>query len=56
MAAIISSVAFPKVALRSPPMAGPLVIAISSVALPSNPARGIMAIAAIKKIATPPPI
>ena len=43
MNAMMSSVAFPKVALRSPPIFCPQKQAISSVLLPITPARGIMA-------------
>ncbi len=50
---IISSAAFPKVALRSPPMRGPDLSAKTSVASPSSFARGIMARAEVAKMAIP---
>ncbi len=42
--AIISSVALPNVALSNPPNVGPATTAISSVAVPIQAARGMMAI------------
>ena len=44
--AIMSSAALPKVALSSPPTAGPLRLARCSVASPMYPASGMMAAAA----------
>jgi len=52
---MISSAALPSVALSSPPMRGPTRAAISSVAWPINPARGMIASAEVAKIATSSP-
>lgn len=47
---IINSVAFPKVALSKPPKFEPSTTAISSVAVPIQAARGMMARADVMKI------
>ena len=46
---IINSAALPKVAFKKPPIASPVLRAISSVPLPIKKARGIMAIIENKK-------
>ncbi len=54
--AMMISVAFPKVALRRPPMPAPMSFPSSSVATPMRYARGMMAIpAAAKRAAGGPP-
>jgi hypothetical protein len=51
---MISSGALPKLALRKPPIPGPVCSATCSVASPISHARGISAAAATMKIATSP--
>src|SRR6266481_2486553 len=51
MKAMISSAALPKVAFSSPPMPSPVWCANCSVAVPSHPARGMIAKQAAMKIA-----
>src|SRR5207244_13305065 len=53
--AMISSVAFPKVAFRSPPTPGPACLPNSSVASPRNQASGTIAIPATANTTTPGP-
>ena len=50
--AMISSGALPKVTLSSPPMPGPVLAAIASVASPITAAQGITASAAAPKMST----
>jgi hypothetical protein len=52
---MMSSVTFPNVALTSPPILGPVWMASCSVALPISPARGRMAAADVRKIASSGP-
>jgi len=49
---MMSSAAFPKVALSSPPMPSPIFSARCSVAFPINPASGMMAMQEVTNTAT----
>ncbi len=51
---MISSVALPKVAFSNPPKDGPSTTAISSVAVPIQAARGMMAMADVINMAVDP--